>query len=331
VRLATLAPAGGAGGTVAAVSALAVVAVVVAVVAGAVAAPDTPAGGTPTAGVEGDGDAADAAATPAGTPTATAAGEVGALGAASGPPGLSTTADGGRGGIDDLSTMAAAHARALDGTPYRLRVDLYRPREGVVTATRIHRDIDVTVADDRYLLVESTAPAKDPYSELRRVRGVYHGGERWVAVAGPASNATYTRGTVAEATPPGTNPYVFAEYLVWQWLGSLNTTATEFVAEDGTTRYRVVGRGFPGPDGTRPVENYTVRATVTAEGLVVDGHATYVLVSARGRYPVRFEWTYDRLGTATVERPAWYDRAAGNGTATDGEGPAAVGTAEAGR
>jgi hypothetical protein len=292
--------------------------VVVAVVAGAVTTPGPSVGGQPDASA---GGGTVAAGTPgSATPTAgTVEAEVGALGAASDPPGLSTTADGGRGGVTDLSTLAAAHARALDGARYRLRVDLYRPREGVVTATRIHRDIDVTVAGDRYLLVESTAPAKDPHSELRRVRGVYHEGQRWVAVAGPASNATYTRGAAAETTPPGTSPHVFAEYLVWQWLGALNTTATEYVADDGTTRYRVVGRGFPGPDGTRPVENYTVQATVAPSGLVAEGHATYALASARGRYPVRFEWTYDRVGTATVERPAWYDRAAGNATATDGE------------
>jgi hypothetical protein len=310
--------------------AVAVVAVVVVAVAGATLGPDVPVR-TPTAG-EGALDAGADADGPAGpTPgaTPTRGRDPTGIGAQAGPlettgpgpPGLSTTVDGGRGGITDLTALGQAHRRALERESYTLWVDLYRPRDGVHNATRVHRDIDVSVDGDRYRLVETVEPAGG--GERTRSLDVYREADGWYAATGPAGNATYERGGESGLPPPGLDPHYFTRTLVRQWLFTANSSVTERVTEAGEIRYRVVGSGQPESVAAAQVANYTVTAEVAPDGAVLDARATYTFrYASRGNH-VRVEWTYGNLGTTRVVPPDWYAaRYAGNGSTAGATTPA---------
>lgn len=96
--------------------------------------------------------------------------------------------------------------------------------------------------------------------------------------------------------------------------GSVRTDVTNVRRVNETTVYTVAGSeavdGEFATVGSGPVGNVTVTAEVTESGLLRRMDLTYV--TFQDDRSVRFEWTlrYTDLGTTTVSRPAWFERAA---------------------
>jgi hypothetical protein len=234
-----------------------------------------------------------------------------------GVPGL--TAD----GIVDLNALAAAHERAVANGSYTVWADTYRPPANVTDAGRVQEDVDVRVDGDRFSVVTSVEATRNgDRSVVRRVYG--EGDARYVADA-TGGNVTYRRVGPDRAAPSvGPTPDYFASTAVLRYLSTPESTVTGRTEFDGRPAYRVAGRGRPSGLGFEGLVSYSVTAVVSSDGLVYDLTAQYSVVRDARRYDVQFEWTYDRLGETTVERPAWVDRefddvdsaGAGNATAT---------------
>jgi hypothetical protein len=250
--------------------------------------------------VDADGTATDAT-TGAGTATAEPTGP---------PPG--TVPGLGPDGVTDPLALVAAHERALGNRSYTIWIDSYQPREGVVDTTRVQRDVDVAVAGERYLLVETEVVD----GTRTRVRSVYHDGTDSFLADGPAHNVTFRRYRDTSAVPGSIDPTTFAGSVVQRSVTTISTDVTARVRVGTRTLYRVEGGGRPSLNTLGRVANYTVVLLVAESGLVVDGRVSYTALTSRGTFDVRFEWTYDRLGRTQVEPPTWYEaRFGGDGTA----------------
>ena len=211
-------------------------------------------------------------------------------------------------GIGNLSALAAAHARGLLGRSYTLRMDTYRASPGSEAPARF--DTDVAVAGDRFLVEENVGDDED----RRRLRTVYHDGEDWYVENRTGAGTAYEWIEAREQPPPAPDPDEAALTLVADYL---STPETSVESRDGTdgARYRLVGRGTPPTMDADEVRNYTAVALVDREGVVRDLTVRYAVVTEEGRFQVRKEWTYGRLGETTVEPPPWYpERFATNGT-----------------
>jgi len=217
-------------------------------------------------------------------------------------PGLATD------GISNLTALANAHDRALANRSYTIWIDEYEPRDREPGATRIQRDIDVAVDGDRYLLATTVETGND----RTLVERVYHDGRTWYVAerADRTGRVTYRRVPVEAAASPvpvPPEPIVFRRFLVLQYLATPETAVTGRVTVDGEPRYRVVGTGSPWSLGGTGLGNYSVVALVDRRGLVHRATAEYTVSTPGGSYEGRFEWTYDRLGTTTVEKPSWVE------------------------
>ena len=212
------------------------------------------------------------------------------------PPGVS------RDGVTNRTALAVAHDRGLRDRAYTIWIDLYRPRDGVVNATRVQRDIDVTVQGDRYRVTTTIVGSSSRVRE--RVLDLYHdGSSRYVAER---------RGEVVDyrSLRPDESPTVLPEppalrrTLVDTYLSTPQTRLTGIETRERRTYYRVVGEGPPA--GLPNVEEYRVEAMVDTEGVVRELTAEYVVTTPAGRYPVRLTMTVDDLFWTTVEPPSWY-------------------------
>lgn len=217
-------------------------------------------------------------------------------------PGLSAD------GISNLTALANAHDGALANRSYTIWIDEYEPRDREPGATRIQRDIDVEVDGDRYLLATTVETGND----RTLVERVYHDGRTWYVAerVDRTGRVTYRRVPVEAAASPvpvPPEPIVFRRFLVLQYLATPETAVTGRVTVDGEPRYRVVGTGSPWSLGGTGLGNYSVVALVDRRGLVRQATAEYTVSTPGGSYEGRFEWTYDRLGTTTVEKPSWVE------------------------
>lgn len=263
------------------------------------------------AGGPGEADGVEPVPVPESTPvgdddvrsTRTAGGSEGTPpGNASAVPGLTDD------GVADLSALAAAHARGLLGRSYTLWMDTYRASPGADTPTRF--DTDVAVAGDRFLVEENVGDDED----RRRLRTVYHDGEDWHVANRTGTGTVYER-VEGREPPPAPDPEEVALTLVADYL-STPQTSVERRGGTGGPRYRLVGRGTPPAMDVDAVRNYTAVALVDRDGVVRDLTVRYAVVTGEGRFGVRKEWTYGRLGETTVQPPPWYvERFAANGTA----------------
>jgi hypothetical protein len=225
------------------------------------------------------------------------------------PPGV------GPSGLTDPAALAAAHDRALANRSYTVWTDLYRPRGGQSGAPRVQRDMDIAVAADGRYLLETTVRGTDG-DRGPPERTVYYDGGSWFVAERTGETTSYQRVPGVRGTPTvAPNPSVLRERLVSRYLSTPETTAVQ-TSQDGTAGTLLVGRGRPNGLDTRGLDNYTARAFVRPDGLVVNTTVT-ATVSASRPYTVRFEATYDRLGATRVDPPAWVaERFGTNATAT---------------
>lgn len=212
------------------------------------------------------------------------------------PPGLD------RDGIANRSALAAAHDRGLSDRAYTVWIDLYRPRDGVANATRVQRDIDVTVQGDRYRVTTTVVGSSSRVRE--RVLDLYHDGTtRYVAER--HGEVVRYRGLRPNESPTVLpEPPALRATLVDTYLSTPETRLDGIETRERRTYYRVVGEGTPA--GLPAVEAYRVEAMVDTEGVVRELTAEYVVTTPSGRYPVRLTMTLDNLYWTTVEPPSWY-------------------------
>jgi hypothetical protein len=216
-------------------------------------------------------------------------------------PGLAAVPGVTAAGVTDPAALAAAHDRAL-GDRYSLWIDVYRPADGAPNSTVRQRDVDVSVAGDRYLL--EAALERDRGD--RPLLAVYDDGER-LYVTDYRNGTVERRALPANATSPATvpSPDVLRRVIVTRYLSTPRTNVSTVVEEDGRQYYRVVGTGAPAGD-LAGVTDYTVVALIDGRGLVADLSARYVVETPEGRVPVRFEATYGNT-REPFDPPAWYE------------------------
>jgi len=103
---------------------------------------------------------------------------------------------------------------------------------------------------------------------------------------------------------------------VERYLDVASVTVTPVESKD-SPRYRLRGRDPRGGWGDG-LDNYSVTATVAPSGLVRTLSVQYAQSRGESVERLRYRFTFDRLGVASVERPDWISTAReriDNGTA----------------
>ncbi|WP_380679724.1 DUF7537 family lipoprotein [Salinigranum sp. GCM10025319] len=225
-------------------------------------------------------------------------------------------------GVTNLTALATAHDRALGDRSYTLWIDTYRPLGGNPNASRGQRDTDIAVEGDRYLVHEHL---NGPDGQ-RRLGAIYYDGTDWYvddrSTGRPAIR--WINGTAAEFSVQP-DPRSLRETLVTRYLDTPVTDVTERVRVGDSTRYRLEGSGRPPGFAVDRVFNYSFVATVDEDGFVREATVGYTVATPDGRYRLRFEWTYGRVGTTTVSPPAWIEQARPETDAVSTHGTAETG------
>jgi hypothetical protein len=219
-------------------------------------------------------------------------------------------------GITDPVALSEAHRDVLANRSYSLWIDTYRLETGEPNATTVQTDTDVTVAGGRYLAAETRVEG----DERELVGAVYYDGARWYSERRVGGVDTTREIAGSDAVSPGQpTPDGLNRAIVLRYLSTPETVVADVSREDGTTQYRIEGRGPVVLATTEPVRNYAFLAIVDETGFVHTFSAQYEVGNTR----VRFQWNYRDLGGETLLAPEWVDQAstdAGAGTVTD-DGP----------
>lgn len=220
------------------------------------------------------------------------------------PPGVTESR------VVNLTALAAAHERAMANRSYTIWLDRYSERVNA-NDTRTQHDIDMSVEGERFLITNARVESGD----RRRLGAVYRDGTVTYGAVWNRSTGTY--GQVLRIDPRhdlAPTPDTVRRTAVLRFLSTTETNVTRQTPRDGTTLYRVVGTGQPNATAFDRVWNYTAVALVDSRGYVRDLTVQFTARSSSRIYRMRHEITYSRVGTTTVETPAWYERHQ-NGTA----------------
>lgn len=238
-------------------------------------------------------------------------------------PGLNST------GVYDPAELAAAHARVLGNTSYTVSVtQTIRHPNGTLWARRV---ITVRLAgnESRFfvrlavsgpnaigLLGEPPARAVFWSADNERIFRAFTRGNhttyntfrpRFSPVVGRVGTADYWEDIVV----PGGQPYGDIAPL----FAAVETRLTDRTVRNGTTLYRIDGTAFRDPEPFARSErvgsprNVSLRAVVDERGMVRRYRLSYAAVIDGDTVRVRRSIRYTGVGTTTVERPPWYDRA----------------------
>ena len=227
------------------------------------------------------------------------------------PSGLSAS------GVTDPWKLADAHRAALNETSYTVGTNLTARENGTVLA-RWNSTVKVA-AGGLPLLNRYEVGGERPNA----IGSFGHDVEAWIdenrtlyAMEGP-NGTTYQRAP-AESRPP--SQPAGRDHLYLLFVG-LDTTVTGTETRDGTTLYRVNSTGVADAEvladelRTETVENASLSALVTEDGLVREYHVEYAGTVENATIRVERTTRFANLGETTVERPPWYDEAV---NATDG-------------
>lgn len=244
------------------------------------------------------------------------------------PPGL--TAE----GVVDASPLATAHAQAVSNRSYTLRSN--RTVRYANGSLRSRLTVSVELADNRTYLARASTAGEHAPTFLGRppARATFwSNGSLYLRAYTKDDETTYNQFVpsdrfiaswqywVSTAAYGGVGNYARRTYeLAFE---SLDTRVAGEVSAGNATLFRVVGRpegdtGFL-PGNVRRIRNLTVVALVESSGLVRSFRVRYTGV--QNGEPVRVRWTvtYSDVGSTTVPRPPWFERAV-----ADGETSAAV-------
>lgn len=233
------------------------------------------------------------------------------------PPGVSAE------GVEDPTALAGAHVDAIDDRSYTLATEREVRYENGSLHSRL--SLEVALAADRsYLAEAATAGPHAPVFLGRPPASAvfWSNGSVYVRKFTHDNATTYNE---FETTDGGAGTWAYwvstvpfgggrnrPETFYRDLFRSVSTRTVERRTINGTTVYRLVGTGVQAGGFDTNIENIrTLRleAGVTQAGLVRSLSLRYV--GDIDGDPVEVEWTvrYRGLGTTTVERPDWFDRA----------------------
>lgn len=234
------------------------------------------------------------------------------------PPGLGPT------GVEDAGALARAHSAAVNETAYT--IDSRRRITDLEGDLRSLLAVTVRLSADRdYLATVRTAgpngpellgrpPARATYWSNRTVyvRALTRDGEtsytRFVPPDSFAGTWRYWRSTASFGGTAGSDDETFTRAFT-----DVNTTLTGTTIENDTRLWHVAGDAALRPEfakvGSGPVWNLTLEATVTQTGLVRRFDLRYDRQVDGEPVTVTWNLTHGDVGTTTVERPPWFERA----------------------
>jgi hypothetical protein len=213
------------------------------------------------------------------------------------PPGVTDD------GIADVDTLANAHARTIGARSHTVWFDRTRPQDLEPNGPRVRKDVDIAASDGRYLVetTEQTAERDQYRGAVYHEEGVFYSAD-WNETAGRHEHIL--RLDSRNVLVP--TPYELRDRLVERYLSTPSTNVTGTAELNGTPVHRVVGRGPPNTTALGEVRDYTVVALVDSRGFVRDVTVSYTSTFGSRAYAVSVEITYARVGSTTVERPAWF-------------------------
>lgn len=234
------------------------------------------------------------------------------------PPGL------GPWGVGDPAALAGAHQTELNATAYTLvstrRIvasnDSLRSLLSVTIRLSADRDYNVSVrtagADGPLLLGWPPATATFWSNESVYVRAIDNGNGTTYNQFYPPDAFTgtwrYWRSTVAFGGVGG-----FDYETLRTTFGSIRTDLVRTSESNGIRLYHLEGESVRSNDfakvGSGPVRNVSFQATITQAGLVRSFDLQYDRRVDGELVTVSWELAYEDVGTTTVERPPWFDRA----------------------
>jgi hypothetical protein len=219
--------------------------------------------------------------------------------------------------VTDADALSRAHADAVRNRSYEWRV-VYRrgvggenPVIGGGPSERSRQVARVENGTESLIRVTGDDGANEP-TEFGPNRDVYADGTARYVRRHHENGTTTVRRTPLDATDGPSGVAAQAADRLRGWL--LTARATDVVESEqrgNVTRYRLVGRGSDSFTNSE----FRPEAWITADGFVTDLEVAHTAYGGRGTTFIEF--TYRRVGTATVDRPAWatVDRTDGNATA----------------
>lgn len=207
-------------------------------------------------------------------------------------------------GVVDPTVLAAAHATTLRETTY---TTLWNTTERTANGTLRFRSVTSARV--------GTGQRRYHYVHTNRRNGTVRRVERWsdgdrVLVLSPNGTVGVARGTSDEPlSPERALPIdLTAERGIERVFRAIETRVAGRSAVNGTTHYRLEGRGIRAPNPT-PLRNASLSAIVDERGVVHEYRLAYT--TRRVDEPVRVVVVvrFTGIGETTVERPAWADRA----------------------
>lgn len=234
------------------------------------------------------------------------------------PPGV------GPDGVEHADELADAHADRLASTSYRLVSN----RTVVDADGRLRSQIHVRLAlaaDRTYRVEVRTAGADGPVllgrppanatywsngsiSARALRRGIDTTYTRFDSPDGFTGTWRYWRSTAAFG---GAGGYAYGS--LRSIFSDVRTRLAGSSEANGTVRFHLVGEDARAGDfameGDGPVRNVTLAATVTVDGLVRQFDLQYDRLVGGQPVTVRWRLVYEDVGSTTVERPPWLDRA----------------------
>lgn len=204
-------------------------------------------------------------------------------------------------GITDLDALVSAHVRVARNTSYVWRVH-DSERQAFHNGTTLTQRV-VYVDDSRYRHEVGLLPATiDGRRSYLQGYARYADGDdeyaTWTASLSGETAYRHSEGPRANGRFARLAADPLLEYLV------LRDVTVSRVSTENRTYYRVVG--------TRDtllrygdVENFRATALVRADGFVRQLNVSFATERADRRVDVRYNFTYDEIGTASLDRPAW--------------------------
>jgi hypothetical protein len=222
-------------------------------------------------------------------------------------------------GVTDAAALADAHVAALRNTSYTVRSNVTARASNETLLARLNGTQTVERDPTR------TYSRSEVRGENPRVIGLLDSDlEVWASENGTWYAIERANGTeyrkVADGIRPSAADRTRRDEL-FVLLSAVTTTVDGTETRGGTTLYRVESTGVRNPAavasqfGVDSVENVSVTALISEQGVVHEYHVEYTATLAGNTSHVERTVRFVALGETSVERPAWVAEATANGTA----------------
>lgn len=206
-------------------------------------------------------------------------------------------------GVYDPGRLVDAHAAVLANASYTVRVTSVHSRPGGELRSRYARVIRLSAGEERVHYVLNKTDRRNGTTDVRHIER-YNDGDRLFVAVSEGNETTYRVREVARS-----RSFLAASTGDRQGfgrlLGRLRPALTDIRTENGTTRYRLAS----GPTDVRPLRNVTFDALVDRRGVVREYNITYTVRRDGAPVRVRVDVAFTDVGSTTVRRPDWVDRA----------------------